>query len=185
MDGVIEWMHDLVRDKCSRITGSQCNAIISNQLSGPSIFSPLYSTGLCLVADGYKRMPPFWSSDNKALERYHISRPGKNKENDKCVQGGVLFSCASEEREVIILHPFNVTASNVVTFLSWPVDASVVLVKRCFLVLCMKMLWLTMCLLLSPTIVFIQTSLNMYLIDTFIFDTFLLKFIWDTNWDGM
>lgn len=27
-----------------------------------------------------RRMPPFWSSDNKTLEHYHIYHPGKTKE---------------------------------------------------------------------------------------------------------
>lgn len=110
-DGVIEWLHDLVSDKCSRITGSQCDEIISNQLSGPLIFFFPHSTGPSLVADGYEEDASIlerWQQNTGALS--HLP-PWQNKENDKCVQGGVLFSCASEERELIILHLFNVSAA--------------------------------------------------------------------------
>lgn len=70
-------LHDLVTDKCSRITGSQCNQIISNRLSGlwMFFFPPTAEASRWLPAVT-RRMPPFWSSDNKTKERYHISHPG-------------------------------------------------------------------------------------------------------------
>lgn len=95
--GVTERLHDLVTDKCSRITGSQCNQIISNRLSGLLMCFPPYSRGLSLVAVGYEEDATIleqWQQNKGALS--HLP-PWQNNENDKCERRGVML-CFRGER---------------------------------------------------------------------------------------
>lgn len=122
MDRVTGWLHDLVSDKCSRITGSQCYEMIINQSDD---VLPVFG---CRVIWGI--WVHFGAVATK--QRSAITSPAlaKQRKWQMCAVWCVVklrFTGEGSDN----FTPFH--RFNVVTFLSWPEDPSLVSAKGCFL----------------------------------------------------
>ncbi len=126
MDGVIEWVHDLVSDKCSRITESQCDEIISNQPITTDFFAPqLRLVSCCRRTQG--ECLHFGALTTKQWSTITSPTVARQRKWQMCAGRCVFLLCFRAERSDNYT-PFQ--CFNEETFLSWPEHASVVFAKK-------------------------------------------------------